>query len=181
MDQWGITMTKLLFKATFAASVAAVALTSAPAVAAPVGASTPATARARIVRPLVLTATRNLNFGDIVLGTVAAGGETVSMSQAGVVACGSGGLTCLGTPVSAQFNVQGTNNQVVQIFAVASPLTNANDGTTLSFTPNAPATVTMTNAGAPGSNFNVGGSIIITPTTTDGVYSGNMAVTVDYQ
>ncbi|MGE5601151.1 MAG: DUF4402 domain-containing protein, partial [Pseudomonadota bacterium] len=30
-------------------------------------------------------------------------------------------------------------------------------------------------------NFNVGGSIIITPTTTDGVYSGNINVTVDYQ
>lgn len=174
-------MTKHFQKAALVAAVAAATLTSAPAAAAPVGASTPATARARIVRPLVLTATRNLNFGDVVLGTVAAGGETVSMSQAGVVACGSGGLTCLGSPVSAQFNVQGTNNQVVQIFAVASPLTNANDGTTLSFTPNAPSTVTMTNAGAPGSNFNVGGSIIITPTTTDGVYSGNMNVTVDYQ
>jgi hypothetical protein len=77
--------------------------------------------------------------------------------------------------------VQGTNNQVVQIFAVASPLTNANDGTTLSFTPNAPATTTLTNSGAPGTNFNVGGSIVITPTTTDGVYSGNINVTVDYQ
>ena len=174
-------MTKFLHKATFAAAVAAVALTSAPAVAAPVGASTPATARARIVRPLALTATRNLNFGDIVLGTVAAGGETVSMTQAGVVTCGSGGLTCLGTPVSAAFNVQGTNNQVVQIFAVATPLTNANDATTLSFTPNAPASVTLTNSGAPGTPFNVGGSIIVTPTTTDGVYSGNMNVTVDYQ
>ena len=174
-------MTKLLRTTCLAASVAATALIATPAVAAPVGASTPATARAKIVRPLLLTATRNLDFGTITLGTVAAGGETVSMTQAGVVTCGSGGLTCSGAPVSAQYNVQGTNNQVVQIFAVASPLTNANDATTLSFTPNAPATTTLNNSGAPGTNFNVGGSIIITPTTTDGVYSGNINVTVDYQ
>ena len=174
-------MTKLLRMTVLAASVAATALTTTPAVAAPVGASTPATARARIVKPLVLRADRNLDFGTITLNTVAAGGETVSMTQAGVVNCGSGGLVCSGTPVSAQYNVQGTNNQTVQIFAVASNLTNANDSTTLSFTPNAPATVALTNSGAPGNNFNVGGSITILPATTDGVYTGNINVTVDYQ
>lgn len=174
-------MTKLLRNTCLAASVVASALVATPAVAAPVGAATPATARARIVRPLLLTATRNLDFGTITLGTVAAGGEAVSMNQAGVVTCGSGGLTCSGTPVSASYNVQGTNNQVVVITAVASPLTNANDGTTLSFSPNAPASVTLTNSGAPGTNFNVGGSITIVPATTDGVYSGNINVTVDYQ
>jgi hypothetical protein len=174
-------MTKFLRNAALAASVAATALTATPAIAAPVGAATPATARARIVRPLLLTATRNLDFGTITLGTVAAGGETVSMNQAGTVSCGAGGLTCSGTPVSATFNVQGTNNQVVVITAVASTLTNANDATTLSFSPNAPASVTLTNSGAPGTNFNVGGAITIVPATTDGVYTGNMNVTVDYQ
>ena len=174
-------MTNFL-RITMAASVAALTLTSTPAVAAPVGASTPATARARIVRPLTLTATRNLDFGTITLGTVAAGGETVTLSQAGAItSCGSGGLVCSGTPASAQYNVQGTNNQVVQIFAVATNITNANDGSNLLFTPNAPASTTLTNSGAPGTNFNVGGAIIITPTTTDGVYTGNMNVTVDYQ
>ena len=174
-------MTKLLRTACLVASVAATALTTTPAAAAPVGAATPATARARIVKPLVLTATRNLDFGTITLGTVAAGGEAVSMTQAGVVTCGSGGLTCSGTPVSAAYNVTGTNNQVVQVFAVASPLTNANDGSTLSFSPNAPATVAMPNSGNAGANFNVGGSITILPATTDGVYTGNINVTVDYQ
>jgi hypothetical protein len=174
-------MTKLLRTTCLAATVAATALIATPAVAAPVGASTPATARAKIVKPLVLTATRNLDFGTITLNTVAVGGETVSMTQAGVVTCGSGGLVCSGTPVSASYNVKGTNNQVVQVFAVASPLTNANDATTLSFTPNAPATVTMPNSGTAGFDFNVGGSITILPATTDGVYTGNINVTVDYQ
>lgn len=176
-------MTKLLRMTCLAASVAATAIVATPAVAAPVGATTPATARARIVRPLVLARVTNLDFGTITLGTVAAGGETVSMTTAGVVTCGSGGLTCSGTPVAAVYNVQGTNNQVVQIFSATSSLTNANDGTTLTFTPTLPAsgTVTLTNSGAPGNNFNVGGSITILPATTDGVYSGNINVTVDYQ
>ena len=173
-------MTNIL-RMTLAASVAAATLIATPAAAAPVGASTPATARAKIVRPLVLTATRNLDFGTITLGTVAAGGETVSISQAGVVSCGSGGLVCSGAPQSAGYNVQGTNNQTVQIFASATNITNANDATNLVFTPNAPASVNLTNSGAPGTNFSVGGSIIITPTTTDGVYTGNINVTVDYQ
>ena len=69
----------------------------------------------------------------------------------------------------------------VQIFASATNITNANDATNLVFTPNAPASVNLTNSGAPGTNFSVGGSIIITPTTTDGVYTGNINVTVDYQ
>jgi hypothetical protein len=165
-----------------AACVAATAIAATPAAAAPVGAATPATARARIVKPLVLTATRNLDFGIITTGTVAVGGETVTLSQAGVVTtCGSGGLTCSGAPQSGGYGVQGTNNQVVQIFAVASNLTNANDGSLLSFTPSAPATITLTNAGAPGTPFSVGGSITILPATTDGTYTGNMNVTVDYQ
>jgi len=173
-------MTKILRTTCLGASIAAV-LAATPAAAAPVGAATPATARAKIVKPLVLTSTRNLDFGTITLNTVAAAGETVAMTQAGVVTCGSGGLVCSGTPASAAYNVKGTNNQVVQVFAVASNLTNANDATTLSFTPNAPATVTLPNSGTAGINFNVGGSIKIMPTTTDGVYSGNINVTVDYQ
>ncbi|GAA4745457.1 hypothetical protein GCM10023264_08570 [Sphingomonas daechungensis] len=174
-------MNHLLRKACLAASVASASLIAVPAVAAPVGAATPATGRAKIVKPLVLTSTRNLDFGTITLGTIAAAGETVAMTQAGVVTCGSGGLTCSGTPASAAYNVKGTNNQVVQVFAVASALTNANDGSTLSFTPSAPATVTMPNSGTAGVNFNVGGSIKVMPATTDGVYSGNINVTVDYQ
>ena len=43
------------------------------------------------------------------------------------------------------------------------------------------ATVTLTNSGAPGLNFNIGGSIVIGTVTTDGVYSGTVNVQVDYQ
>ena len=49
------------------------------------------------------------------------------------------------------------------------------------FTPTAPASVTLVNSGNPGRDFNVGGSITIPSTATDGVYSGVIEVTVDYQ
>jgi hypothetical protein len=170
-------MTKIL-RAGMA--VAALALTTTPALAAPVGASTPGQASAKIFKPLTLTAKRNLDFGTIVVGTVAAGGETVSMNLSGTVVCGAGGLTCSGSPVSAQYNVQGTNNAVVRVFSGVTQLTNANDGTKLNFTPAIPTSVTLTSSGVPGDDFTVGGAITILPTTTDGVYSGTMNVTVDY-
>jgi hypothetical protein len=170
-------MKKLLVAAGFAT----LALTTTPAFAAPVAASSPATANARIYRPLVLRADRNLDFGTIVMGTLPAGGETVTLTAAGGFTCGAGNLTCSGTPVTAQYNVQGSNNTVVRIFVGASSLSNGTGGT-VAFTPLAPspASVTLTNSGAPGNNFFVGGQITILPTTVEGVYSGNMDVTVDY-
>jgi hypothetical protein len=165
-----------------AAGVAALALTAAPAAAAPVAASTPATANAKIYKPLVLRADRNLDLGTIVMGTVAAAGEKVTLTAAGGFTCGAGNLTCSGTPVTAQNNVQGSNNAVVRILVGASTLNRSGGGGTVAFTPlaPAPASLTLSNSGAPGDNFNVGGEITILPTTVDGVYSGNMDVTVDY-
>lgn len=165
------------------AAIAAVAtIVATPAFAAPVAADPKATATARILRPLTLSRVRDLNFGTIVVGAIA-GAETVSVSQAGAIGCGSSGnLTCSGTVQSAQYNVRGTNNMQVNITAVASNLTNSTSGgsETLVFTPSAPASLVLTNSGAPGSNFNVGGSISVTPTTVDGLYSGDIEVTVDY-
>jgi len=39
----------------------------------------------------------------------------------------------------------------------------------------------LVNSGMPGLNFNVGGSIAIPSTATEGDYNGVMDVTVDYQ
>lgn len=165
---------------TTAVAVASLALVATPSLAAPVGASTPATAKAQIVKPLTLTAKQNLDFGTIVL-TAVTGATSVSINTAGALTCG-GGLTCSGAPKQAIYNVTGTNNQVVKMYSATSSLVNAADGTTLVFTPALPsgAQVTLTNSGAPGTDFNVGGSITLGTTTTDGVYNGNMNVTVDY-
>jgi len=39
----------------------------------------------------------------------------------------------------------------------------------------------MNNSGAPGLDFDVGGSLTISPTLVGGVYSGTMTVTAEYQ
>ena len=165
------------------AAVAAVAMMATPAVAAPVGVSgAKPEARAKIVRPLTLTATGAVDLGTITLNGVTAD-HVVSVSAAGILDCGGGTaeLVCSGTTSVATYNVQGTNNQVVTIIKTPSNLTNANDGSTLTFTPLGAASVTLTNSGVPGTDFNIGGSITVGTATTDGLYTGEVEVTVDYQ
>jgi hypothetical protein len=157
-------------------AVATTGFAASPALAA-TGASTPATASAQVVKPLVLTAKQNLDFGTIVVASTTTTG-TATMTLAGVVSC-TAGLTCSGSPKQAIFNVQGSNNQVVKIYSAATTLT-APGGATLTFTPAIPASVTLTSSGAPGNDFNVGGSIAIAANQGDGVYTGNVNVTVDY-
>ena len=170
-------MTNLL-RMTLAASVAALTLTSAPAVAAPTSSSNgPATARARVVKPLTLTRTSHMDFGDIVVQD--AGVATLAMG--GALTC-SVTLTCAATGTPAAYLVTGTNNQVVTVSAPDVTLTNAaNPGTPLTLDLNAPASVLLPNSGASGQDFSVGGSIAIAATTREGVYTGDLAVTVDYQ
>ncbi len=138
-----------------------------------------ASAKAKVVKPLTFTVKRNLDLGTILLSS-APGTSTVSLSMTGVLSCGSG-LTCSGAPAPAIFNVSGTNGNVVRIIAAPSDLINAADGSTLRFTPIAPASVTLTNSGSPGRDFNVGGSINVASTTSDGLYTGNIVITAEYQ
>jgi hypothetical protein len=169
-------MTKLLHM-TLAASVAALTLTSAPAVAASTGSSNSATATAKIVKPLTLTRTSHMNFGDIVVQD--AGVATLAMG--GALSC-TGGLTCAATGTPAAYLVTGTNNQVVTVTAPDVTLTNtSNPGTPLTLDLNAPTSVTLPNSGTTGQNFSVGGSIAVAASTKDGTYTGDLAVTVDYQ
>ncbi|NJC04883.1 hypothetical protein GGQ97_000676 [Sphingomonas kaistensis] len=166
-----------------AAALAAVAAASPAAAQNATSASPRALAGARLIKPLTLTALRDLNFGTIVMGTIS-GDQTVSISGAGVVGCGApgGGLTCAGTPVSAGYRITGTQGQVVTISSAAAsfPLTGSNGGT-LAFTPSFPASLTLGNSGSPGNDFNVGGSVVINSSSVDGVYSGQIDIQVAYQ
>ena len=172
-------MTKFTRNLTLLASAAGL-FVAVPAVAAPVGATPPATATARIVRPLTLTKNTNLDFGTIVLSAVT-GNNTVSLDTANALTCGGGSeLVCSGTTTVANFTVKGTNNQTVKILTAASTLTGSVSGS-LTFTPAAAATVALGATGATtGVNFNVGGAIVIGTATAEGVYTGTMDVTVDY-
>jgi hypothetical protein len=148
----------------------------------PIGQANAATtniqANAKIVKSLTLSAKQNLDFGTITLSGTP-GTFTIAVSQAGTVSCPSG-ATCAGTARQAILNVQGSNAQIVRITVANANLVNAADGSTIPFTPDAPASITLTNSGSPGKDFNVGGSIAVT-STADGTYSGNVEVTVDYQ
>ena len=135
-------------------------------------------AQAKVVKSLALTTKQDLDFGTIAVSG-AAGASTVTLSMAGVLTC-TGNVTCSGTARPAILNVSGSKSQPVRITIGPSDLTNAGDGTTLRFTPIAPTSITLTNSGAPGTDFNIGGSVAI-PSTADGTYSGNIVVTVDYQ
>ena len=102
------------------------------------------------------------------------------MNQAGTLTCTAATLVCAASGTPAEFTVTGTNNRVVQINASNSTISNGTD--TLNFTVNAPATVTLPNSGVGnGTNFKVGGSIGVFETSTPGLYSGDMNVTVQYQ
>jgi hypothetical protein len=167
------------------AAVAALALAATPALAAPVGpasGSRNATATARIIKPLVLTWEQDLDLGTILLsGAGVWGGATVSITHGGVFSCTNVNVTCSGTPQTARYNVAGTQGQIVNITAPNVTLVNQNDNTqTLLMTVSNPGTVTLTNAGVPGSDFNLGGSITVSSATVDGVYLGTFNVTVDY-
>ena len=174
-------MSKFLRLTALAASVA-VAFTATEAAAAPVSATTDATAHARILRPLTLTSKQNLDLGDIVLSGAAPFSATVGIDKAGTFNCdgNSGNVTCSGTEQTAIYNVSGTKSQPVTIAAGDVTLKDA-AGDTLTLTPDFTSTVNLTNLGAPGDDFNVGGSITVADTTPDGVYTGTFAVTADYQ
>ena len=166
-------MTKFVRLAALAAAVTA---TATPAFAAPTPATPVARARVNIVKPLTLAATRDLHFGTIVV----TGDDSVSINQAGTVTCGAAAnVTCDTTGAqSAQFHVTGSNNQLVRITTSASTL--ANGAATLAFTPSAPANVTLPNSGAAGADFNVGGTVAVLASAPEGLYVGDINITVDY-
>jgi hypothetical protein len=135
-------------------------------------------ATAKVSKALTFTSKQDLDFGTVMLAA-GAGTSTVSISMTGVLTCPTG-ATCTGAARPAILNVAGANGQVVRIVTAPSDLVNAANGNTIRFTPVAPASVTLSNSGAPGKDFNVGGSIAV-PSSSDGTYSGDIQVTVDYQ
>lgn len=133
------------------------------------------------VKPLLLTKLGDLDLGTVTLGPGVWSNATVSLSQAGVLSCGSANITCTGATTVAQYNVQGSNQQTVRISAPNVTMVNQSDSTqTLTLVTDAPASIMLTNSGFPGVNFSIGGSVTINSTTQAGTYVGTFNVTVDY-
>lgn len=158
------------------------ALVAAIAVASPARAITPtATVTATIVKPVVLSWLQDLDLGTITLGPGSWTGAVVSISKTGVFSCTNANVTCTGATKYAEYNVIGTNKQVLTINAPNVTLVNQGDPTQkLTLTVDSPGSVTLVNSGQPGSNFNLGGSITVNSTTAGGTYTGTFNVTVDY-
>jgi hypothetical protein len=166
----------------FTMLAAAIALAS-PAVGAPVPASPKAAGRAKILRPLALTAVRDMTFPTVIMNNVTMV-NVVMVGVPGGYMCGTPGeLTCSGPILPARYNVQGTKGAQVRISASASNLVNTTSGGSETLVLNpvlVSSTLTLASSGSPGTNFDVGGWISIRPTTVDGIYVGDLDVTVDY-
>jgi hypothetical protein len=163
-----------------AGAVSALALTSAPALAATP--TTQATATARIVQPLTLDSVRNLDLGTIVLSGTAPYTDTVGITQAGVFSCGAD-LTCSGTTQTAQYAATGTRDQTLTV-SVSPTIALVNQtqvSPDLTLTVDAPAAGSVVLDSTGNVTFDVGGSIQVSDTTADGVYTGTFDVTADYQ
>lgn len=170
-------MGKWFSRTAIAVALAATALPCARASAATIM----ATATASVVKPLTLSTLQNMDLGTITLGPGTWSNATVSLSQSGALSC-SANLICSGAPQVAQFNVAGSKAYSVAVSAPNVTLTNqSNPSQTLLLTLDHPTTVFLTNSGAPGSNFSIGGSLTLSSTTGDGTYSGTITVTCDYQ
>jgi hypothetical protein len=167
-------MNKVLLSVALTATV----LTGTSAVAAPTSVSNgPVQAHATIVKPLTLKKVSDMDFGSIVVQD----NGTASLSNAGALTCPAT-LTCASTGTPAEYTVTGTNNQVVFITKPNVTLNNLTDTTAPSLTLvlTGPTQVTLPNSGVTGMNFKLGGDLAILATTKEGVYQGDLAVTVNY-
>jgi hypothetical protein len=162
------------------ATVAGLAIAATPAVAAPVNATTDATARVEILKGLTLSSTQNLDLGTVVLSGTGSWTATVAIDRVGNLDCdgNSGNITCSGTPVEASYDVTGSAGYDVDIDSGNVTLNNGN-GDSLTLVPDHDDFVTLDSSGA--YTFGVGGSVDVTDATPDGVYTGTFAVTADYQ
>ncbi len=159
---------RLILYAAIAATVLAI-----PANAA----QTTAVTTVKVIRPVSLSKLQDMDFGTLSFAGFT-GTRTITLSQAGTLTCAAD-IVCSGVPRQARFNVQGTNKMVILLTYTGGTLSNGVDS--IPFTADGPASIMMTNSGAPGLNFDVGGTLTVDPTLIGGVYSGTMTVTADYQ
>lgn len=137
-----------------------------------------AQAKAKILKQISVTKSADLNFGSIVVGTVAG---NVAISTAGARTCAAA-LTCSGTVSAAGFDIVGSKSEIVTISADSSVSLNTTPAGT-------PMVATLTASGATATlgasdgkaSFTVGGSLPVAASQADGSYAGTFNVSVDYQ
>lgn len=145
-----------------------------------------ASASARIVSPIALTKTTDLNFGTLAVGAV---GGNVAISTADVVSISGAGTTVtqppsnIGTPAAAVFSVTGEAGFTYAITLPADGAVTISDGASHTmavntFTSNPGTTGTLSGAGT--GSLKVGATLVVGNNQAPGTYSGTFSVTVAY-
>lgn len=201
-------MTKFYNKAALAATAAAFAFASTPALASPTSASANGTATVKIYSPLTIaapTATDSVVDFGILVGTL--GGTTAPRSAnnfvigataaptAASVCTGATNWSCSGTPHRATYNITGSVDSSVNVSFAASSITLLRSGGTAGVADDEiPLDLTLSETtdsnsdgtadvllAAGAATVYVGGSLGVSATDVDGVYTGSFSVTADYQ
>ena len=147
--------------------------------------TTSAAAGARLVKPMTITKTADLNFGTINVGTGLIG--TVALSTAGTNTY-TGGVTAgtiAGTITNAAYNVTGTKNAtyVVTLPADNTVTVEESGGTTMkinTFTALSASGATATHTALGADTFKVGATLLVAAGQATGIYAGTFNVSVDY-
>jgi len=160
------------FRVSFAA-LAALASVATPAAAATIAATT----SVNVVKPVQLMKLQDMDFGTLTFSGFS-GTRAITINQAGTFACAAN-IVCSGAPKPARFNVQGFNKMTAGITVTSGTLSNGIDS--IPFAPDAPTSVYLPNSGAPGVDFNIGGTLTVSSTLVGGTYTGTINVTADYQ
>lgn len=140
------------------------------------------TATARVLRPISITATRDLAFGRVVLPRTGSG--TLGLSAAGVLSVTGNGTTALtSTRTTAAFTVSGEGGQSVTV-SVPATVSLTGPGGTITVNTLSSGAGAQVLGGALGSSgtlgVTVGGTVPLTSTTASGTYTGTLSVTVQY-
>lgn len=137
------------------------------------------TASAEILSSLTVTATSNLQFGQIAANT----GGTITVNADSSTAS-SGSLVSTGTRTPAGFSVAGSPNAMVVVSLPTSAVNLTRTGGTetmaLSGFNSNPAGAFQLNASGAGT-FNVGGTLAVASGQVAGAYTGTFQVSVEYQ
>lgn len=158
--------------------VALAALLPGAAGAAPVAAPTPPSAQATLLKPLTLTKLADMNFGDLVVTT---GGSATINPTTGLLSV-TGGLIPIGGTVSpGRFTGVATRLALILIRTPTSVLLKRVGGTeTLILDTFTLDGFAIRLVGATPFQFAVGGRLAVPGGTVDGIYVGQVDVTVEY-
>lgn len=142
-----------------------------------------ATTSATVVEPIAIVNAQDLSFGEFAAGT----GGTVELTSGGVASRGTGDIVVTGgTATAAQFTVTGAADASFEIAISDNELTHTDTSTTMALVTNHdltgsagddPATGTLTGGTQ---TIYVGGTLTVANAQIDGVYSGTITATVNY-